>query len=277
MWKLTKPTLLSAKKDLQSVKNHCHNINENDVSDFECLYEEYDKNKGEISEEYHRSFINGHSVQSDVMHKQYKYLNEGQKLDYIRFELLSMIRECPYCGFGEPTTLDHYMPESKYKELATCRLNLVPLCWKCNHKKKDKDYQGFIHSYYQDFPKEVVFFKCSVDVKDDGAMFFKFYIDGTKISKTLKSQLENQTNTIELNKRLNKESISYITSNFFPDKIKEDNALKVFIKSKLENSRKRYGNNDWHTALLTGLYDNEDFNVKTLNIFINQNTNYPII
>lgn len=144
MWKLEKPSLQSSKDDLREVTVLCRDINEGDRLDFEALYEEYDNNNGKISEEYHFDFIKNHVAQSSAMYGQYYKLNEGGKLDYIRAELFIEAHDCPFCGFGEPVTLDHFMPESKYKELATCRLNLVPLCWKCNNKKNNDDYQNFI-------------------------------------------------------------------------------------------------------------------------------------
>lgn len=123
MWKLEKPSLESAKDDLLKVTGIM------DLPAFEALYEEYDINNGKISEEYHRDFLDKNKDQSCEMYKQYDKLNEGGKLDYIRAELFNEAPDCPLCGFGEPVTLDHFMPKSKYKELATCRLNLVPICW----------------------------------------------------------------------------------------------------------------------------------------------------
>ncbi len=271
MWKLEKPSLQSSKDDLREVTVLCRDINEGDRLDFEALYEEYDNNNGKISEEYHFDFIKNHVAQSSAMYGQYYKLNEGGKLDYIRAELFIEAHDCPFCGFGEPVTLDHFMPESKYKELATCRLNLVPLCWKCNNKKNNDDYQNFVHSYYQEFPKDVQFFKCVVSAKVGGIIYFKFYINGTELDSTLMEKLNNQIEIIELNCRLNKECITYITSNFSFNEIKDDKSLKFFIKDKLRKSVDFFGLNDWHTALLTGLYDCADFNVAFLKDFIKVN------
>ncbi|WP_323844104.1 hypothetical protein [Microbulbifer magnicolonia] len=42
---------------------------------------------------------------------------------------------CPFCGFGHATTLDHYLPKSKYPKLSVLPLNLVPSCKDCNSGK----------------------------------------------------------------------------------------------------------------------------------------------
>ncbi len=43
---------------------------------------------------------------------------------------------CPFCGMGQATTLDHYLPKSKYPQLSVIPLNLVPCCKDCNVNKR---------------------------------------------------------------------------------------------------------------------------------------------
>lgn len=42
---------------------------------------------------------------------------------------------CPFCGFGHASTLDHYLPKTKYPQLSVLPLNLVPSCKDCNTGK----------------------------------------------------------------------------------------------------------------------------------------------
>ena len=42
---------------------------------------------------------------------------------------------CPFCGMGHASTLDHYLPKSKYPQLSVVPLNLVPSCKDCNTGK----------------------------------------------------------------------------------------------------------------------------------------------
>lgn len=42
---------------------------------------------------------------------------------------------CPFCGFGHASTLDHYLPKSKYPKLSVLPINLVPSCKDCNSGK----------------------------------------------------------------------------------------------------------------------------------------------
>lgn len=41
--------------------------------------------------------------------------------------------QCPYCGYGIVTTLDHFLPKSTFGALALEPWNLVPACKDCNH------------------------------------------------------------------------------------------------------------------------------------------------
>ncbi|MCH5268895.1 MAG: HNH endonuclease [Lachnospiraceae bacterium] len=44
-------------------------------------------------------------------------------------------RKCPICEISITTTLDHYLPKSKYPLLVVTPANLIPTCWNCNLKK----------------------------------------------------------------------------------------------------------------------------------------------
>ncbi len=43
--------------------------------------------------------------------------------------------KCPFCGFGQVSTLDHYLPKSKYPQFSVLPFNLIPSCKDCNTGK----------------------------------------------------------------------------------------------------------------------------------------------
>jgi len=43
---------------------------------------------------------------------------------------------CPFCGIGNASTLDHYLPKSRYPTLSVVPQNLVPSCKDCNTGKR---------------------------------------------------------------------------------------------------------------------------------------------
>jgi hypothetical protein len=49
--------------------------------------------------------------------------------------LSAPFERCPYCGFGRATTLDHYLPKSRYPQFSVTPDNLIPACKDCQSKK----------------------------------------------------------------------------------------------------------------------------------------------
>ena len=47
----------------------------------------------------------------------------------------SHLGKCPFCGFGQASTLDHYLPKAKYPQFSVLPFNLVPSCKDCNTGK----------------------------------------------------------------------------------------------------------------------------------------------
>ena len=60
--------------------------------------------------------------------------------------------KCPLCGFGQVSTLDHFMPKAYYPYFAVLPINLVPVCADCNKKKssgKLKEQSQPSHPYFE--------------------------------------------------------------------------------------------------------------------------------
>ncbi|TDF35020.1 HNH endonuclease [Alteromonadaceae bacterium M269] len=73
-----------------------------------------------------------------------------QYYDYLMMR--APLRICPFCGFGQATTLDHYLPKAKFPLLSVHPNNLIPSCADCNKGKSagiavTKEQQS-IHPYF---------------------------------------------------------------------------------------------------------------------------------
>lgn len=51
---------------------------------------------------------------------------------YDRLMLCAPLGKCPYCGFGQVSTLDHFLSKARYPSFSVLPFNLVPSCSDCN-------------------------------------------------------------------------------------------------------------------------------------------------
>jgi hypothetical protein len=71
-----------------------------------------------------------------------------------------ILARCPFCGLGEASTLDHYLPKELYPQFAIYSRNLVPCCSPCNTRKSElvldekTEVRLFLHPYYDPIPAE---------------------------------------------------------------------------------------------------------------------------
>lgn len=69
-----------------------------------------------------------------------------------------VVARCPFCGIGEASTLDHYLPKDENPQFAVFSKNLVPCCSVCNTRKSDvlmdkaTRVRCFLHPYYDEVP-----------------------------------------------------------------------------------------------------------------------------
>ena len=82
------------------------------------------------------------------------------------------IKVCPYCGqqyFGlvpdkdtkeykiSEATLDHFLPQKKYKYLALNIYNLIPVCRTCNSTYKNQHSEIFLHPFFESLQDNINF------------------------------------------------------------------------------------------------------------------------
>ncbi|MDE6090355.1 MAG: HNH endonuclease [Duncaniella sp.] len=266
MWKLPKPSLEIAISDIDEVIQKSNGqLSINDKTGLIELYHKYDLASGDISDADHDSF---NHTKAEVIHKLYTKTRDsykGEGLKFIRNELSQSVPKCPYCGFGEPTTLDHYKPESRYKALSVCRLNLVPMCYKCNNLKTTGT--NFVHPYYQVYPSGIQFFAARSQFIF-GYYTFEFYIDPSHLDKRLAGILTNQISIIQLSNRLNKEAGELIRDLFMSNVPERDDILNAIIESHHRTFIQKYGLNHWKSVVTASLKNCADFNLKNLKIYI---------
>ncbi len=274
MWTLEKPELQKAFDDIKAVIAASKGkLIADDEPKIRMIYQTYDDNHGFISKGDNYSLCGKQrKTLEGLYNKTYSVNGKAGDLYFLREELFDAVSECPMCGTCSPHQLDHQMPKSEYESLAVCRLNLVPLCGVCNNKKRKKNSLNFVHPYYAQFPKNVVFLIAKIDVDVlTSRVSWQYDIDGSGIKNVrLLEQINNQVSVVELFKRLNKETNSWLSDIFYGKQFQTDEELKHLLLEECIKNKDLRGMNHWRTALMSALYNKREFTYQVANKFAGQ-------
>ena len=275
MWVLNKPRLADAKQDIDVLIAHCNNLHVTiDKPLLEQLYDDYDQGGGEVT----TAQLAATDKKKEIIKNQYSktsgkdpYTGLDKSLVYVRNALLdpNFADTCPYCSINRPSQLDHYMDKSTFGQLATCRLNLVPLCGHCNWLKSDKSYTNYMHPYYPKVRSGVVFLKADCTIIR-GRVCVTFSIDGTALGNAaLATRLSHQISEIQLEKRLRKAVNEFLTHELLRSHVKTNVGLRRVLMEMQSTISTQYGPNDWRTAVIRGLINCAAFDMTVVNNYRN--------
>lgn len=197
----------------------------------------------------------------------YDQVQIGGRLAALRASLLALTDVCPYCGFGEPTELDHYLPKTQYDELAIYPRNLIPCCGPCNNAKRRivpgaPLGPGLIHAYFQAFP-DAVFMRADVDFTA-GALDVTFQIVPDALTPALAAMLQFQLVRLKLNDRYPRQINKFLSEQrtamlLFKELGPPPAGLTAYLLRSAASLAENFGRNDWRTALLEALAANDMF------------------
>ncbi len=266
MWKLNKPDINVAKgKDIDELIKHSYILRNNTglKERLITLYQSYDDQNGSVIGEQLATID---ETEADQILNSYDKTYKNEELNYIRTELNENVYKCPYCGISEPEQLDHYMPKSKYKALAVCRMNLVPMCGVCNNKKNDNNYSNFIHCYYQEYPANTQFLVADISIVEN-RFVVNFHFTG--IDDSLETKLNFQATTIELFERLQKQANVHIEDICSGSNATTTYELITYLRSKYNAEKSSKGLNDWRTVVIKGMIDCPNLDISVVNNYKN--------
>lgn len=145
---------------------------------------------------------------SDIIEK----LNKMYEYDFVqnRWEghydkMKIRIKVCPYCGFGEISEIDHFLPKSIYPEFSVFYFNLVPSCHICNSKKGNKK-NICIHPYLEDIKDIDKMLWAEFKLKN-GSLIFYYHKQ-----KNIPFIVENHVNTFDILNRYKERASLYISN-----------------------------------------------------------------
>ena len=209
----------------------------------------------------------GTNINKDEMVKIYEQGMVGSKLGRIHYnELLALAPRgiCPLCNKRDSTTLDHYLPKSKFPTLAISSINLVPSCSDCNKDKlaessNSKETQP-IHPYFDNIDNEEWLF---ATIEQDEKILVNYYVKKPETwDEILYKRVCNHMKILGLNSLYGKTASSEMADmKFFFNqtwKISGVEGVKKIIENLLE-SFKVNNKNSWKIALYREMYNNSWF------------------
>jgi hypothetical protein len=72
---------------------------------------------------------------------------------YDQLMMLAPLQKCPFCGFGQARTLDHFLSKALYPAFSILPSNLVPSCTDCNKGKSASaltQADQILHPYFEE-------------------------------------------------------------------------------------------------------------------------------
>lgn len=155
---------------------------------------------GEIPEKFFSLPANASSIlieaYSSAICRDFSFLGT----ETMRGRLLADAYECPYCFFGEPYHLDHFLPKKAegWPEFSVLLENLVPACARCNVQKGSKTFH--LHPLLGPHVG-MRYLKLTIQ-PGEVALGFKFEIDSDSLPPVYFGPLSVQFKELELANRL---------------------------------------------------------------------------
>lgn len=210
------------------------------------------------------------AAHSDDLLSCYKGLTKKVKVIFSIIENAqpaNFLKRCPYCGITLPKTHDHYLPESKFPELAVHALNLIPCCFTCNQTKNDiwknQTHRVFIHFYMDNIPRDQflhVNLTSSANMNAVGATFT--LSRPPNIPNNVWDVLNAHYDKLGLIQQYNDQANNEISTvfNACVSHLKNGGVwVDKFIRTLLLSDEQLYGENHWRVVLMKALANNAVF------------------
>lgn len=194
----------------------------------------------------------------------YRMVNERHLARKLYDELLASAVQCPLCGHQPPSTLDHYLPESKYCQFVVLPVNLVPACTDCNKVKRalvpTSAETQTLHPYYDHVDAERWLFAEVMATKPASLRFRVQAPSGW--GKVLTARLQYHFRTFHLSKLYSSNAASEMNNiRFHLQKLLVSggpSSVRAHLQEMFD-SRKNAAVNSWQTAAYRAWAESEWF------------------
>lgn len=264
MWKVPQPDITKVREQL--LLSLGAEWNKDEIDKLCELYDKYVATFGRPS-----PALRGPSMSEDfleALRHAYSQVQSNGRLSKLRDALKLGAHECPYCGFGEIQDLDHHLPKAVYKAFSIFPVNLVPCCTTCNRgkgKKPNSEPTKHLLNVYLEDPTGVEFLYCEVSlVPATGALVTSFEIrKSAGMDDEMFARLQHHLHEFNLNDRYPAQVNIYLgeqeTALESLFKAGGSEQIRQFLTQSASKTAKRFGLNNWRTAVLKGLARCQDF------------------
>jgi len=197
---------------------------------------------------------------------------ETVPLKVLRSQLLDEFidgAKCPFCGMGETSTLDHYLPKEDYPQFSIFSQNLVPACAACNTLKRNRilDEQAqvrlFLHPYFDNIPTRE-FLRVDVGLSAEGLQLSFRMTRPPSLPQHAFRRLESHFKLLKLGNRYRRRALIKLGDQYRPLKRAygpEEDASRVAarLSEEAEDLQNEWGTNYWLAVLYRTLANHEEF------------------
>lgn len=193
-----------------------------------------------------------------------KYVKDGGRVYYDIIKSIPPFGICPLCGQRKVSTLDHYLPKTKYPTYSITAYNLIAACYECNKIKLATSFKAreneTIHPYYDNFD-DAIWIKARI-IEGEPVGFYYYVEKPTEWPKEKCERAKSHFSIYQLNELFASHAANEFNNNlqFYIDnyKVGGEEKLKEHINECLL-SRERVRLNSWENAMLRALYNSKWF------------------
>lgn len=187
----------------------------------------------------------------------------------------SMQAICPYCGIGEPNTIDHYLPKEKFPEFSVLEINLVPCCATCNNEKGSvwltDGVRSFLNFYFDNIPTTkflytYINFAEGSDTPTVGFELRETSEIGTRVFNIMKIHFRRLNLLTRYEKKVNDEISGVFYEVYNAAEVLTIEEQKQNLQRRIQALKFRCGENYWKASLLEAVLESEQFFNKCYNI-----------
>jgi hypothetical protein len=175
---------------------------------------------------------------------------------------------CQYCGIGESSSTDHYLPKESFPEYSVLSSNLVPCCLACNSLKGTTFVEGgvrqIINLYFDHITdKKYLHVNVILDPARPWIVSAKFFLANNEgIDPNLFFLIESHYKHLNLLERYQEMANTYLIPKLdeFKNGPKLDRrTVRDLLAREVGLKRNSFGINYWQTAIADGLVNSNAF------------------